>query len=325
MTRAAFSYDFPHRHLISVADLNPVDIRIIFERAAHWLAVNRTPDKSSDVLKGLTVLNLFFEASTRTQGSFEMAGKRLGADVVNFAVAHSSASKGESLSDTARTLAAMRPDIMVVRHSATGAPRFLAERTGLAVVNAGDGMHEHPTQALLDSFTLAQHWGEVGGKRILIVGDILHSRVARSNIGLLNILGAEIRLCAPPTLLPSDVDQWGCDVFHDLDEALQDCDAVMALRQQKERMSGGFVPSAREFFHLFGLTHERLEACSPDVLVMHPGPMNRGTEIHTKLADDPDRSVILEQVESGVAVRMAVLELIGETIRRDFGNREAGQ
>lgn len=263
MTRAAFSYDFPHRHLLSVADLNPVDIRIIFERATHWLTVNRTPDKVSDALKGLTVLNLFFEASTRTQGSFEMAGKRLGADVVNFAVARSSTAKGESLSDTARTLAAMRPDIMVVRHSATGAPAFLAERTGLAVVNAGDGMHEHPTQALLDSFTLCRHWGEVGGKRILIVGDILHSRVARSNIGLLNILGAEIRLCAPPTLLPPDVDQWGCDVFHDLDDALRDCDAVMALRQQKERMTGGFVPSEREFFHLFGLTHERLEACSP--------------------------------------------------------------
>lgn len=325
MSRAAFSYDFPHRHLISVADLNPVDIRLIFERAEHWLAVNRTPDKSSEALKGLTVLNLFFEASTRTQGSFEMAGKRLGADVVNFAVAHSSASKGESLSDTARTLAAMRPDIMVVRHPATGAPKFLADRTGLAVVNAGDGMHEHPTQALLDSFTLARHWGEVGGKRVLIVGDILHSRVARSNIGLLNILGAEIRLCAPPTLLPPDVDQWGCEVFHDLDAALTDCDAVMALRQQKERMSGGFVPSGREFFHLFGLTHERLEACSPDVLVMHPGPMNRGTEIHTRLADDAEKSVILEQVESGVAVRMAVLELIGETIRREAGRREAAQ
>ncbi|WP_417486375.1 aspartate carbamoyltransferase catalytic subunit [Maricaulis sp.] len=317
MSRAEFSYDFPHRHLVSVADLNPVDIQIIFERAAHHQATNRTPDKRSDVLRGMTVLNLFFEASTRTQGSFEMAGKRLGADVVNFAVAHSSASKGESLSDTARTLAAMKPDIMVVRHSATGAPQFLADHTGLAVVNAGDGMHEHPTQALLDSFTLSQHWGSVGGRRILIVGDILHSRVARSNIGLLNILGAEIRLCAPPTLLPSDVDQWGCDVFHDLDEALKGCDAVMALRQQRERMSGGFVPSEREFFHLFGLTHERLEAASPDVLVMHPGPMNRGVEIHTKLADDPERSVILQQVESGVAVRMAILELIGANIRKE--------
>jgi len=315
MTRAAFSYQFPHRHLLSVADLNPVDISQLFERATHWLAVNRTPDKSSDALKGLTVLNLFFEASTRTQGSFEMAAQRLGADVVNFAVANSSAAKGESLSDTARTLAAMRPDIMVVRHSATGAPKFLADRTGLSVINAGDGMHEHPTQALLDCFTLSNHWGSVGGRRILIVGDILHSRVARSNIGLLNILGAEIRLCAPPTLLPLDVDQWGVDVFHDLDEALEGCDAVMALRQQKERMSGGFVPSGREFFHLFGLTHERLEVCSPDVLVMHPGPMNRGVEIHTKLADDPDISVILEQVESGVAIRMAALELIGANIR----------
>jgi aspartate carbamoyltransferase catalytic subunit len=315
MSRAEFSYDFPHRHLLSVADLNPLDISMIFERATHWHAVNRTPDKSSDVLKGLTVLNLFFEASTRTQGSFEMAGKRLGADVVNFALANSSTSKGESLSDTACTLAAMKPDIMVTRHSATGAPKFLADRTGLSVVNAGDGMHEHPTQALLDVFTLSQRWGSVGGRRILIVGDILHSRVARSNIGLLNILGAEIRLCAPPTLLPLDVDQWGVDVFHNLDEALDGCDAVMALRQQKERMSGGFVPSEREFFHLFGLTHERLENAAPDVLVMHPGPMNRGVEIHTKLADDPEFSVILDQVENGVAIRMAVLELIGNTIR----------
>mgnify|MGYP003115937170 CR=1 FL=1 len=316
MSRAEFSYDFPHRHLISVADLNPVDIQIIFERAAHWLEANRAPGDHADALSGMTVLNLFFEASTRTQGSFEMAAKRLGADVVNFAIEHSSAKKGESLSDTARTLAAMRPDIMVVRHSATGAPAYLAERTGLSVVNAGDGMHEHPTQALLDSFTLSQRWGSVGGRRILIVGDILHSRVARSNIGLLNILGAEIRLCAPPTLLPSDVDQWGCDVFHDLDDALAGCDAVMALRQQKERMSGGFVPSGREFFHLFGLTHQRLEVCSPDVLVMHPGPMNRGVEIHTRLADDPEMSVILDQVESGVAVRMAILELIAGNIRK---------
>lgn len=316
MTRADFSYDFPHRHLLSVADLNPLDISIIFDRAAHWMAVNRTPDKSTDLLRGLTVLNLFFEASTRTQGSFEMAARRLGADVVNFAIQHSSAQKGESLSDTARTLAAMQPDIMVVRHNATGAPKFLADKTGLSVINAGDGMHEHPTQALLDSFTLSRHWGgEVGGHRILIVGDILHSRVARSNIGLLNILGAEIRLCAPPTLLPTDVDQWGVEVFHDLDDALEGCHAVMALRQQRERMSGGFVPSGREFFHLFGLTHERLKQAHPDVLVMHPGPMNRGVEIHTKLADDPEMSVILEQVEAGVAVRMAILELIGATIR----------
>lgn len=315
MSRAPFSYDFPHRHLISVADLNPLDIQLIFERAAHWLAVNRTPDKHSDALKGLTVLNLFFEASTRTQGSFEMAAKRLGADVVNFAIQHSSASKGESLSDTARTLAAMQPDIMVVRHNATGAPRFLADKTGLSVLNAGDGMHEHPTQALLDAFTLSQRWGEVGGRRVLIVGDILHSRVARSNIGLLNILNAEIRLCAPPTLLPVDVDQWGVEVFHDIDEALEGCDAVMALRQQKERMSGGFVPSGREFYHLFGLTHERMERAAPGALVMHPGPMNRGVEIHTKLADDPERSVILDQVEAGVAVRMAALELIGANIR----------
>ncbi|MFS2317970.1 aspartate carbamoyltransferase catalytic subunit [Maricaulis sp. D1M11] len=319
MSRAAFSYDFPHRHLISVADLNPVDISILFERAAHWRSVNQTTRKTSDALAGMTVLNLFFENSTRTQGSFEMAAKRLGADVVNFAIQHSSAKKGESLADTARNLAAMQPDIMVVRHTATGAPAYLADKTGLSVVNAGDGMHEHPTQALLDSFTLHRRWGSVGGHRILIVGDILHSRVARSNIGLLNILGAEIRLCAPPTLLPMDVDQWGVDVFHDLDAALEGCDAVMALRQQKERMSGGFVPSGREFFHLFGLSHERLERARPGCLVMHPGPMNRGVEIHSKLADDPERSVILDQVENGVALRMAVLEQIGGVLRRDAG------
>lgn len=317
MTRAAFSYDFPHRHLVSVADLNPVDISLIFERAQHWRAINRTPDKASDALRGLTVLNLFFEASTRTQGSFEMAAKRLGADVVNFAIAHSSASKGESLSDTARTLAAMQPDIMVVRHSATGAPQFLATRTGLSVINAGDGMHQHPTQGLLDVFTLTQHWGSVGGRRILIIGDILHSRVARSNIGLLSMLGADIRVCAPPTLLPTDIDQWGVDVFHSLDDAVTDCDAIMALRQQKERMSGGFIPSGREFFHLYGLSHDTIKPAKPDVLIMHPGPMNRGVEIHTKLADDPDRSVIMEQVENGVAVRMAILELIGANIRKE--------
>lgn len=317
MTRAAFSYDFPHRHLISVADLNPVDISLLFERAAHWRKINKTTRKSSDALAGMTVLNLFFEASTRTQGSFEMAAKRLGADVVNFAIAHSSAKKGESLSDTARNLAAMQPDILVVRHSATGAPRYLAERTHLAVVNAGDGMHQHPTQGLLDVFTMTRHWGSVGGRRILIVGDILHSRVARSNIGLLSMLGADIRVCAPPTLLPPDIDQWGVEIFTGLDEAMKDCDAVMALRQQKERMAGGFVPSGREFFHLFGLSHERIARAKPDVLIMHPGPMNRGVEIHSKLADDPKHSVIMEQVENGVAVRMAILELIGANLRKE--------
>jgi len=317
MTRAAFSYDFPHRHLISVADLNPVDLSIIFERAEHWRAINRTRRKSSDALAGMTVLNLFFENSTRTQGSFEMAAKRLGADVVNFALAHSSAAKGESLADTARNLAAMQPDILVVRHSATGAPQYLADRTHMAVVNAGDGMHQHPTQGLLDVFTMTRHWGSVGGRRILIVGDILHSRVARSNIGLLSMLGADLRVCAPPTLLPGDIDQWGVDVFHDLDEALVDCDAVMALRQQRERMSGGFIPSGREFFHLFGLSRERIARAKPDVLVMHPGPMNRGVEIHSDLADDPKHSVIMEQVENGVAVRMSILELIGTNLRAE--------
>jgi aspartate carbamoyltransferase catalytic subunit len=317
MARATFDYAFPHTSLLSIADLNPVDIQQLFERAAYWRELSRGTEAKSDALSGLTQLNLFFEASTRTQASFEMAGKRLGADVFNFALKSSSASKGESLSDTARTLAAMQPDILVVRHSATGAPEFLRERTGLAVINAGDGMHEHPTQALLDVFTLSRHWGEVGGRRILIVGDILHSRVARSNIALLNMLGAEIRVCAPSTLLPAGVGEWGVGVFHDLDEALKGCDAVMALRQQKERMSGGFVPSEREFFQRYGLSHERLEAAKPGALVMHPGPMNRGVEIHGKLADDPERSVILDQVENGVAIRAAILELVGGNLKKE--------
>ena len=252
-------------------------------------------------------------------GQFRARGETAGRQCHQLSrIEHSSAKKGESLSDTARTLAAMRPDIHggpPLRDRRAEIPR--RPDRSLRSINAGDGMHEHPTQALLDAFTLTQRWGSVGGRRVLIVGDILHSRVARSNIGLLNILGAEIRLCAPPTLLPNDADQWGVEVFHDLDRALEGCDAVMALRQQKERMSGGFVPSGREFFHLFGLTHERIKACSPDVLVMHPGPMNRGVEIHTHLADDPDMSVILDQVENGVAIRMAALELIGGNLRAE--------
>lgn len=310
MGRASFAYDFPHRNLLSVGALNPLDVQMLFERAAEHFERNREPNKKLDALKGLTQINLFFEPSTRTLASFELAGKRLGADVVNFSAGNASIKKGESLADTAETLAAMRPDLLVVRHASAGAAAFFAEVTGVSTINAGDGAHEHPSQALLDVFTLSRHWGEIGGKRIAIVGDIAHSRVARSNVSLMNLLNAEVRLCGPATLLPPDADRWGAAVFHDLDTALEGCDAVMTLRIQRERTSGGLIPSEREYAALYGLTHQRLEVASPDCLVMHPGPMNRGVEIHPALADDPERSLILEQVESGVAVRMAILEMI---------------
>lgn len=310
MSRPGFAYDFPHSSLLSVGDLNPLDVSMIFERASLHFEANRRKEPRERTLDGLAVVNLFFENSTRTLASFEMAAKRLGADVINFSAGSASISKGESLADTALNLNAMNPDVMVVRHKAAGAAAYFAKVTGAAVVNGGDGSHEHPTQALLDAFTLTRHWGDIGGKRICIIGDILHSRVARSNISLLNLLNAEVRLCGPATLLPADADRWGVTVFHDLDEALEGCDAVMALRMQKERMSGGLIPSDREFAALYGLNHARLDVASPDCLVMHPGPMNRGVEIDGALADDPERAVIMEQAEAGVAIRMAILELI---------------
>ena len=317
MGRADFTYDFPHDRLITVNDLNPLDIQILFERAEHWHAINQSPDKKHDALKGLTQINLFFEPSTRTLASFELAGKRLGADVVNFSASNSSTKKGETLADTARTLAAMHPDLIVVRHNASGAADFIYRETGIATINAGDGMHSHPTQGLLDLFTLTRHLGDVGGKRVLIVGDILHSRVARSDVGMLNLLGAEIRLCAPPTLLPTDVDRWGAEIFHDLDDALDGCDAVITLRLQKERMASALIPSTREYFHFWGLTTRRMEFAKTDCVVMHPGPMNRNVEIESTLADDADRSLILDQVEAGVAIRMAVLEQLGLRARQN--------
>ncbi|GGE50289.1 aspartate carbamoyltransferase [Marinicauda pacifica] len=310
MGRARFAYDFPHRNLLSVGALNPLDVSMLFKRAGEHFERNRTPDKKIDALRGLSQINLFFEPSTRTLASFELAGKRLGADVVNFSAGNASIKKGESLADTAETLAAMRPDLLVVRHASAGAAAFFAEVTGISTINAGDGAHEHPSQALLDTFTLTRRWGEIGGKRIAIVGDIAHSRVVRSNVSLMNLLNAEVRLCGPSTLLPANADRWGASVFHDLDEALEGCDAVMALRIQRERMGAGLIPSEREYAALYGLTHDRLELANPDCVVMHPGPMNRGVEIDAALADDPERSVILDQVESGVAVRMAILEML---------------
>lgn len=304
------SYRFPHRGLTTASVLNRVDWQMIAGRARKHLVRNRETDKKHPSLKGLTIINLFFEASTRTLASFEIAAKRLGADVVNFSAGNASLKKGESLADTAETLAAMQPDILVVRHQSPGAADFFQRTTGVATLNAGDGAHEHPTQALLDLFTLEEHFGDLGGRRIAIVGDILHSRVARSNVALLSLMNAEVRLCGPASLLPADADRWGASLFHDLEAGLEDCDAVMVLRLQRERMRAGFIPSSREYAALYGVNHARLEAAKPDCIVLHPGPMNRGVEITSALADDPDRSVILDQVEAGVAVRMAVLELI---------------
>jgi len=268
------------------------------------------------VLRGRTLINLFFENSTRTRTSFELAGKRLGGDVINMSTSVSSIKKGETLIDTAMTLNAMHPDVLVVRHPESGAVQLLAEKVNCAVINAGDGSHEHPTQALLDALTIRRRKGQIQGLSVAICGDILHSRVARSNIQLLNIMGARVRLVAPKTLLPAQIDRLGVEVFHTMKEGLKDVDIVMMLRLQTERMHGSFVPSTREYFHFFGLDYEKLAVAKPDALIMHPGPMNRGVEIDSELADDIDRSVIRQQVEMGVAVRMACLE----TLARDPGN-----
>jgi aspartate carbamoyltransferase catalytic subunit len=310
MGQGEYSYTFPHRGLIAASALNRVDLELVFDSARAHLARNRTDDKKHPSLKGLTVINLFFEASTRTLASFEIAAKRLGADVVNFSAGNASLKKGESLADTANTLAAMQPDLLVVRHQSPGAADFFQRTTGISTINAGDGANEHPTQALLDLFTLSEHLGDVGGKRIAIVGDILHSRVARSNVALLSLMNADIRLCGPASLLPADADRWGASVFHSVEAAIEGCDVVMVLRLQRERMSAGLIPSAREYAAIYGLDHTRLTLANQDCIVMHPGPMNRGIEITSALADDTDISVILDQVEAGVAVRMAVLELL---------------
>ena len=264
-------------------------------------------------MRGRTLINLFFEASTRTQASFELAGKRLGADVMNMNVSTSSVQKGESLIDTAMTLNAMRPDMIVVRHYAAGAVELLSQKVDCSVINAGDGAHEHPTQALLDALTIRRAKGRVGGLTVAICGDILHSRVARSNIHVLNALGARVRLVAPSTLLPPGIDRLGAEVFTDMWKGLEDADIVMMLRLQRERMQGNYVPSTREYYHFFGLDQEKLAQARPDALIMHPGPMNRGVEIASAIADH-SRSVIRDQVEMGVAVRMAVLEALGHKL-----------
>lgn len=304
---------FPHRHLIAIADLGPLEIEHLIDLSDKAVALSRQPRKKSDVLRGRTQVNLFFEPSTRTQASFELAGKRLGADVMNMAVASSSLKKGETLVDTAATLNAMRPDIIVIRHHSAGAVALLARKVDCAVVNAGDGAHEHPTQALLDALTIRRRKGRIAGLTVAICGDVLHSRVARSNIALLGALGARVRVAGPSTLLPAAIDRMGVEVFTDMDEAVADADVVMMLRLQRERMDGGFVPSAREYFHFWGLDRRRLALAADGALVMHPGPMNRGVEIDPAVADGP-QSVIDEQVEMGVAVRMAVLEALAANL-----------
>ena len=309
MTNSALFPVFPHRHLLGIKGLLPSDIETLLDRADAAVSLSRQSDKKRSVLRGRTQINLFFEASTRTQSSFELAGKRLGADVMNMSVASSSTKKGETLLDTATTLNAMRPDILVIRHSAAGAAALLAQKVGCSVVNAGDGAHEHPTQALLDALTIRRAKGSIGGLTVAICGDVLHSRVARSNIILLNALGARVRVVAPSTLLPSGIDQMSVEPFTSMEEGLRDADVVMMLRLQRERMAGSYVPSIREYFRFFGLDSERLKLAKEDALVMHPGPMNRGVEIASDVADGP-QSVIQEQVEMGVAVRMAVLEAL---------------
>jgi len=297
------------KHLLGIQDLSVNDINYILDESEAFIKLNQSKNKKIDVLRGKTQINLFFEPSTRTQSSFELAGKRLGADVMTMNVGNSSLKKGETILDTAMTLNAMHPDIIVVRHQESGAPNLLSQKVNCAVINAGDGLREHPTQALLDALTIKNRKGKIEGLKIAICGDILHSRVARSNIYLLNMLGAEVNVIAPKTLIPDSISKLGVKSFTNMKEGLKSCDIVMMLRLQNERMSGSFLPSKREYYEYFGLTPDKLKLAKKDALIMHPGPMNRGVEIDTKLADDINVSLVKEQVELGVAVRMACLKL----------------
>jgi len=301
------------RHLLGIDGLSPDEITGLLDLAEEFVDLNRQIEKKRTSLRGRTLINLFFEASTRTQASFELAGKRLGADVMNMAVSNSSVKKGETLIDTAMTLNAMHPDILVMRHHASGAVELLAQKVDGSVVNAGDGAHEHPTQALLDALTIRRNKKRIEGLTVTICGDILHSRVARSNIILLNTLGARVRVVAPSTLLPPGIERFGVEVSRDMREGLKGADIVMMLRLQRERMNGSFVPSTQEYFHYYGLDQKKLAYAKPDALVMHPGPMNRGVEIDSAVADGA-QSLIREQVEMGVAVRMAVLEALSRNL-----------
>ena len=296
------------KHLLGIQNLSIQEANQILDEAKNFIKLNRSASKKLDLLRGKTQINLFFEPSTRTQSSFELAGKRLGADVMTMNVSNSSLKKGETILDTAMSLNAMHPDIIVVRHQDSGAPNLLSQKVNCTVINAGDGLREHPTQALLDALTIINRKGKIEGLKIAICGDILHSRVARSNIYLMNMLGAEVNVIAPKTLMPKSIDRLGVKPFTDMKKGLDGCDIVMMLRLQNERMQGSFLPSKREYYEFYGLTPEKLKYASKDALIMHPGPMNRGVEIDTKLADDINVSLVKEQVELGVAVRMACLK-----------------
>jgi len=314
---------YPHRHLLGIEGLSPLEISYLLDQSERFVEVSRGADRKLSTLRGQTVINLFFENSTRTRTSFELAGKRLGADVINMTVGASSVAKGETLIDTAMTLNAMHIDVLVVRHADSGAAKLLSEKVNCAVINAGDGQHEHPTQALLDALTIRRRKGRLDGLSVAICGDVRHSRVARSNIHLLNVMGAQVRLVAPRTLLPARAEALGVEVFHNMKDGLKDVDIIMMLRLQNERMTSNFIPSIREYFHFFGLDYAKLAVAKPDALIMHPGPMNRGVEIDSDLADDLERSVIREQVEMGVAVRMACLEVLTAE-NRDVSRTGAG-
>ncbi len=305
---------FPHRHLLGIEGLSAEEITRLLDLSDTYADLSKDDERTRGLLRGRTVMNLFFEDSTRTRTSFELAAKRLGADVINMSVGTSSIKKGETLLDTAMTLNAMRPDVMVVRHPESGAANLLSQKVDGAVINAGDGRHEHPTQALLDALTIRRRLGKLQGLLVAICGDILHSRVARSNIHLLTRMGARVRVIAPTTLLPSNIDRMGVEVFTDMRKGLKDVDIVMMLRLQLERMQGAYVPSIREYFRYFGLDYEKLSVAKPNALIMHPGPMNRGVEIDSEVADDINRSVIREQVEMGVAVRMACLDALTRSL-----------
>ncbi|CBI76469.1 aspartate carbamoyltransferase [Bartonella clarridgeiae 73] len=298
---------FPHRHLLGIKNLSVQDLNILLDRADENVLFSQKIDKKKSILHGRTQINLFFEASTRTQSSFELAGKRLGADVMNIAISNSSVKKGETLIDTATTLNAMKPDILIIRHSCAGTAALLAQKVDCCVVNAGDGAHEHPTQALLDALTIRRIKGHIEGLTVAICGDILHSRVARSNIISLNALGARIRVVAPSTLLPTQISNMSVEVFNTMKEGLKGADVIMMLRLQRERMRSAFIPSIHEYFHYFGLHKENLAYAKNDCIIMHPGPINRGVEIASDIADSA-QSVIHTQVELGIAVRMAVME-----------------
>jgi aspartate carbamoyltransferase catalytic subunit len=313
---------FRHRHLLGIEGLSAGEISEILDIAEQYVDLNRRGGAKSALLRGRTMVNLFFESSTRTRTSFELAGKRLGADVINMSSDGSSVKKGETLLDTAITLNAMHVDVLVVRHPESGAVKLLSDKVNCVVMNGGDGQHEHPTQALLDALTIRRRKGRLQGLIVTICGDVLHSRVARSNIHLLNTMGARVRVVAPPTLLPGTIERMGVEAHTDMKRGLADADIVMMLRLQNERMQGRYVPSTREYFRFFGLDYDKLDAAKPDALIMHPGPMNRGVEIDSEVADDFGRSVIQEQVEMGVAVRMACLEILTRALRSNAPSLE---